>query len=96
MNLSDDQITEIFFELDDLGQVTLLKIEIPSFEIDVNIHPTKREVRFNNAKGIFEVIKEAIADSLGPVGAFAIHTLLSVVPIGNVPVKLGSSVSPPV
>ena len=44
--------------------VTLLKIEIPSFEIDVNIHPTKREVRFNNAKGIFEVIKEAIADSL--------------------------------
>ncbi|MBK5114715.1 MAG: DNA mismatch repair endonuclease MutL [Candidatus Heimdallarchaeota archaeon] len=44
--------------------VTLLNIEIASFEIDVNIHPTKREVRFNNAKKIFEVVKEAIADSL--------------------------------
>jgi DNA mismatch repair protein MutL len=44
--------------------VTLLNIEIASFEIDVNIHPTKREVRFNNTKKIFEVVKEAIADSL--------------------------------
>ncbi|MCK5183840.1 MAG: DNA mismatch repair endonuclease MutL, partial [Candidatus Heimdallarchaeota archaeon] len=44
--------------------VTLLNIKLPSLEIDVNIHPTKREVRFNNAKGIFEVVREAIADSL--------------------------------
>ncbi|MCG3253435.1 MAG: hypothetical protein KAX09_06270, partial [Candidatus Heimdallarchaeota archaeon] len=44
--------------------VTLLNIEIASFEIDVNIHPTKREVRFNKAKKIFEVIREAITNSL--------------------------------
>ena len=44
--------------------VTLLNIEIASFEIDVNIHPTKREVRFNKAKEIFEVVREAIANSL--------------------------------
>ncbi|NHJ32523.1 MAG: DNA mismatch repair endonuclease MutL [Asgard group archaeon] len=44
--------------------VTLLNIEIASYEIDVNIHPTKREVRFNKSKEIFEVIQEAIAASL--------------------------------
>jgi len=44
--------------------VILLNIEIDSSEIDINIHPTKREVRFNKSKEIFRVVQEAISDSL--------------------------------
>ena len=40
--------------------VCLLNIELDSSLVDVNVHPTKREVRFGNAKLIFTAITEAI------------------------------------
>ncbi len=44
--------------------VTLLNIELETSEVDVNIHPTKREVRFGNASKIFDVVKNAISEAL--------------------------------
>ncbi|HUU78380.1 MAG TPA: DNA mismatch repair endonuclease MutL [candidate division Zixibacteria bacterium] len=44
--------------------VVLLNIELEGSQIDVNIHPTKREVRFGDTKNIFEKVKEAITLAL--------------------------------
>ncbi|NHJ04560.1 MAG: DNA mismatch repair endonuclease MutL [Candidatus Heimdallarchaeota archaeon] len=44
--------------------VVLLNIELEGSQVDVNIHPTKREVRFGDTKNIFEKVKEAITLAL--------------------------------
>lgn len=44
--------------------VVLLNIELEGSQIDVNIHPTKREVRFGDTRNIFEKVKEAITLAL--------------------------------
>lgn len=44
--------------------VTLLNINIDSSKIDVNIHPTKREVRFDDVYSINSIIITAITESL--------------------------------
>lgn len=44
--------------------VSLLNIKLDSFLVDVNVHPTKREVRFGDAKLIFTAITDAVAQAL--------------------------------
>ncbi len=44
--------------------VVLLNINIESSKVDVNIHPTKREVRFGESRVIYDIIKEAITHTL--------------------------------
>jgi DNA mismatch repair protein MutL len=44
--------------------ITLLNIKLEQAKIDVNIHPTKREIRFANKEKIFELVKEAIISTL--------------------------------
>lgn len=44
--------------------VALLNINIESSKVDVNIHPTKREVRFGESRAIYDIVKEAIAHTL--------------------------------
>lgn len=43
---------------------TVLHITVPSQIMDVNVHPTKQEVRFSNPDRIFNVIYEAVFDTL--------------------------------
>jgi len=47
--------------------VCLLNIEIDSSMVDVNVHPTKREVRFGDAKIIFTTITESISTALSSI-----------------------------
>jgi DNA mismatch repair protein MutL len=42
-----------------------LFLDIPADRIDVNVHPTKAEVRFRDQSFIHEAVKHAVADAIG-------------------------------
>jgi DNA mismatch repair protein MutL len=42
-----------------------LFLEIPPERVDVNVHPTKAEVRFTEQSLVHEVVRRAVADALG-------------------------------
>jgi DNA mismatch repair protein MutL len=42
-----------------------LFLEIPADRVDVNVHPTKAEVRFRDQSFIHEAVKHAVADAIG-------------------------------
>ncbi len=42
--------------------VAVIFIDMPFGELDVNVHPTKHEVRFANQKDVYEAIKKAVLD----------------------------------
>ncbi|MEW5936529.1 MAG: DNA mismatch repair endonuclease MutL [Candidatus Thermoplasmatota archaeon] len=44
--------------------VAVLCISIPPAEVDVNVHPTKREVRFRDDVAVYESIREAVSAAL--------------------------------
>lgn len=42
-----------------------LYITVPTHTIDINIHPTKTEVKFDNEKVLYEILRAAVKHSLG-------------------------------
>jgi DNA mismatch repair protein MutL len=40
-------------------------IDLPPEEVDVNVHPTKHEVRFLRQKEVYQAVREAVAEALG-------------------------------
>ncbi|MEO7193135.1 MAG: DNA mismatch repair endonuclease MutL [Vicinamibacterales bacterium] len=46
-----------------------LFIELPADRVDVNVHPTKAEVRFLDQGLVHEVLRRAVLDALGTTGA---------------------------
>ncbi len=59
----------------------LLNIRVPPQEVDVNIHPTKREVRFRNPREVFRAVQRAVRSKL-----------MSQHPVPNVQMPTGRSV----
>lgn len=49
----------------------ILMLEIPPGEIDVNIHPMKLEIKFENSSGVYQLIKLGIEESFGTADEFA-------------------------
>jgi DNA mismatch repair protein MutL len=49
----------------DRKPIVLLFIEMPSDRVDVNVHPTKREVRFHKPVEVREALISALTDALG-------------------------------
>jgi DNA mismatch repair protein MutL len=50
-----------------------LFIEMPPDAVDVNVHPTKAEVRFRHQSLVHEVIRRAVADAIGTGPAPELH-----------------------
>jgi DNA mismatch repair protein MutL len=44
--------------------IVVLNISIPPGRLDVNVHPTKREVRFSDERLIFKVLQRAVRETL--------------------------------
>jgi len=44
--------------------VAALFVTVPPEEVDVNVHPTKHEVRFANQRGVHDAIEHAVAEAL--------------------------------
>ena len=50
--------------IDTMAEDTVVKIEIDPEKIDVNVHPSKMELRFSNQQGIYNLLYEAIRKGL--------------------------------
>ncbi len=50
----------------DVRPATLLFIDLPPEQVDVNVHPTKREVRFRDNGSVKNAIAAAVADAFRP------------------------------
>jgi DNA mismatch repair protein MutL len=48
--------------------IAALFITVPFDEVDVNVHPTKNEVRFARQREVHEAVKQAVARTLSEVG----------------------------
>lgn len=44
--------------------VAVLNITLPQGEIDVNVHPSKREIKFRNEREVFSAIQKAVRETL--------------------------------
>ena len=55
----------------DARPATILFIELPPTQVDVNVHPTKRDVRFRDNTAVKRAIETAVAAALGAGGATA-------------------------
>ncbi|MCX6013784.1 MAG: DNA mismatch repair endonuclease MutL [Chloroflexi bacterium] len=53
--------------------ITVMNIEIPFSEVDVNVHPSKIEVKFKNEGLVFKAVQKAVREAL--VGSVFIPTL---------------------
>lgn len=60
--------------------VGILLLEIPPDEVDVNIHPMKLEIKFENSSAVYRFIRHAIETTLGGKEAFGVSMGPSAVP----------------
>ncbi len=44
--------------------ISVLMIRLPPHEVDVNVHPTKAEVRFRNANAVFTTVQRAVRQAV--------------------------------
>ncbi|MBF0620593.1 MAG: DNA mismatch repair endonuclease MutL [Magnetococcales bacterium] len=55
--------------------VLALFIRIPASEVDVNVHPTKQEIRFRRGERVYGIVKAALAEVLGQMGGDQSHSV---------------------
>ena len=55
--------------------VVVLFLSLPPDHVDVNVHPTKREVRFRDERLLHGVVVRALRDAIGPLQPAGLETL---------------------
>ena len=68
---------------------TVLKLQIDTEEVDVNVHPQKMEVRFSNQQDVYEKVCQAVKEAL--LGKELIPEFTIDRPAGQAPKKSGAS-----
>jgi DNA mismatch repair protein MutL len=63
--------------------VAILMLTVPPHEVDVNIHPMKLEIKFENASMIYQLVKHAIENSFGVAEEFGMGPAGSAFPGGS-------------
>ncbi len=41
-----------------------IELMLPTFDIDVNVHPTKREIKFKNSEKVYKLVRDTIEETL--------------------------------
>lgn len=73
----------------------LLNIEINPAEIDINIHPTKTEIKFRDEKSIYAILHSAIKRALGIFNVTPTLDFDQEAPFNIAPLEEGRFVKPP-
>ena len=65
-NILSSSIDQAFKGATGIGKYgfAILNIEMPAYEYDVNVHPTKMEVRFNNEDKIYRIVYHAVKSAM--------------------------------
>lgn len=62
----------------------VLNLEIPALDVDVNVHPTKKEVRYKNTNQIFNFVRSAVEGGLSSFAGFEIKPDVQVQQVENI------------
>ncbi len=61
----------------------IIRLDIPPEQIDVNVHPTKSEVRFRSPKEIFDIVSDTIRSALGDSLRYNLNPAVKTAPPGS-------------
>jgi DNA mismatch repair protein MutL len=74
--------------------IAILFLELPTEEVDVNVHPTKSEVRFARPTAVHDLVRRGVRDALALARPFASLDARSLVPDETAPSGSGPDVAP--